>query len=80
MNAIRELLQEIAPDAMLADGLDDALVGYDTKGRAIYSVNKIIRIFTERDGMPQEEAREYFEFNIEQANVGEKTPIYLCDA
>ena len=67
-------------DTILVDGLDDALLGYDTKSRAVYSVIKIIQIFMERDGMDEETAREYFDYNVEQASLGEYTPIYLYDA
>ena len=57
-------------DTILVDGLDDALLGYDTKSRAVYSVIKIIQIFMERDGMDEETAREYFDYNVEQAYLG----------
>ena len=67
-------------DTILVDGLDDALLGYDTKSRAIYSVIKIIQIFMERDGMDENTAREWFDYNVEQAYLGEYTPIYLYDA
>ena len=67
-------------DTILVDGLDDALLGYDTKSRAIYSVGKIIQIFMERDGMDENTAREWFDYNLEQAYLGEYTPIYLYDA
>ena len=66
-------------DTILVDGLDDALLGYDTKSRAIYSVIKIIQIFMERDGMDENTAREWFDYNVEQAYLGEFTPIYLDD-
>ena len=67
-------------DTILVDGLDDALLGYDTKRRAIYSVIKIIQIFMERDGMDENTAREWFDYNLEQAYLGEYTRIYLYDA
>ena len=79
MMTLREIISEAHPDALLCDGLDEALLGHDTKGRAVYSVKKIIGIFMKRDGMDEETAVEHFEFNVEQAYVGEKTPIYLCD-
>ena len=31
-----------------------------------------------RDGMTQEEALEFFEFNVVGAWVGEQTPIFVC--
>lgn len=74
-----ESIAEFFPEALLADGLEDAIVGYDTKGRVIYSVGNIIDILVERDGMSYEDASEYFSFNIECAYVGEHTPIYMYE-
>tara|TARA_Y100000310_G_C19950705_1_gene476708 strand:- start:48 stop:353 length:306 start_codon:yes stop_codon:yes gene_type:complete len=79
---IEELKQAIEsknPDAMLVDGHDDALAGYDTKGRAIYFTDQIIGTLMKRDGMTEEEAVEFFDFNIECAYVGEYTPIYMYE-
>ena len=76
---LKEKIEETNPDAMLADGLDDALAGLDTKGRAIYFVNEIIGILMKRDGMTEEEATEFFDFNIAGAYVGEYTPIYMYE-
>ena len=33
----------------------------------------------QRDGMTEEEAQEFFEFNIACAYVGEYTPIYMWE-
>lgn len=74
-----ESIAEFNPEALLADGLEDAIVGYDTKGRVIYSVDNIIDILVERDGMSYEDASEHFSFNIECAYVGEHTPIYMYE-
>jgi len=74
-----ESIAEFNPEALLADGLEDAIVGYDTKGRVIYSVGSIIYILVERDGMSYEDASEHFSFNIECAYVGEHTPIYMYE-
>ena len=74
-----ESIAEFNPEALLANGLEDAIVGYDTKGRVIYSVGSIIDILVERDGMSYEEASEHFSFNIECAYSGEHTPIYMYE-
>ena len=76
---LKEKIEETNPEAMLADGLDDALAGFDTKGRAVYFANEIIGILMQRDGMTEEEAQEFFEFNIACAYVGEYTPIYMWE-
>ena len=76
---LKERIEEINPDAMLADGLDDALAGFDSKGRAIYHIEEILGILMQRDSMSEEEAQEFFDFNIECAHVGEYTPIYMYE-
>ena len=74
-----ESISEFNPEAKLADGFDDSILGYDTKGRVIYSVNSILDTLVNRDGMDYDEAQEYFGFNIECAYVGEYTPIYMYE-
>ena len=63
-----------------ADGLDEAIIGYDDfSGRLIYSMTKIINILIEDDGMTEEDALEYYYYNIHGGYVGEKTPIWCND-
>lgn len=63
-----DLVNEIAefnPDAILLEPrsiYDSAIIGYDTDGRVVYSVNGIVGALSE-DGMTADEAIEYFEFN-----------------
>jgi|SaaInlV_125m_DNA_1040241.scaffolds.fasta_scaffold52338_2 hypothetical protein len=79
VNLLKENIGEFNPEALLADGLDNALIGYSTTGLAIYSVGKIIEVFMERDGMSREDATDFFHFNVEGAYVGEYTPIYMYE-
>ena len=68
--------------AMLADGFEDALVGYGYQFNypvAVYSRTGCMKILMERDGMSDEEAMEYFDFNVQGAWVGESTPVFLDD-
>jgi hypothetical protein len=61
-----------------ADGFDEAIIGVDeSKIRLIYSVSKCIQILC-RD-MNEEDAIEYFRYNVSDAYVGEKTPIWCND-
>ena len=58
-----------------ADGFDDAITGYDSKAeRLIYSVDKCIEILSRE--MTEEEATEYFYFNVAGSYVGKHTPIF----
>lgn len=77
---IREYIEESTDEpVLLADGLDEALLGMtdDSPHRAVYSVTKIIDILIVRDGIPEPDAYEFFNFNIAGAYVGEHTPIYV---
>ena len=76
---LKEAIVSANERAMLVDGHDDALAGYDTQGRAIYFVDAIIGRLMQRDGMTHEEAIEFFDFNIAGAYVGEYTPIYMYE-
>jgi len=61
-----------------ADGFDEAIIGVDgTLMRLVYSVKKCIEILM-RD-MPEEEAMEYFSFNVSGSYMGEKTPVWCYD-
>ena len=76
---LRETISEYNPEAMFADGFDESIMGYSSDGKVIYSADQIIGTLMNRDGMTQEEATEYFNFNIEGAYVGEYTPIYMYE-
>ena len=61
-----------------ADGFDGAILGVDESSmRLIYSVAKCIEILMK--DMTDEDAFEYFYFNVSGAYVGEKTPIWCSD-
>lgn len=63
---------------LIADGFNDAIIGVDEKSmRLIYSVYKCIDIL--KKDMSEEEALEYFDYNISGAYMGEKTPIWCYD-
>jgi hypothetical protein len=76
-----EEIYELAPDALLCDGFDEAIIGVaERKGMepvVAYNKWKIIDILMNRDGMSYEEAVEFFDFNIIDAWVGEMTPIFI---
>jgi hypothetical protein len=78
---IRQALSESNPQALLADGLDEALLGIARRCSqptlAVYDVRKIIAILKKRDKMTTEEAWEFYEFNIVGSWVGENTPLFL---
>ena len=83
---IREILTEENPDAILYDGMDAALIGV-YRGRtsdgasedtiAVYSFLKYIDILME--DMSEEEAVEYFDFNVDGLILGKHQPIIIDD-
>jgi hypothetical protein len=62
---------------LIADGYDEAIIGQTTKELVVYNVAAIIDILMKRDGMTEEEALEFFEFNIDGSYMGEQTPIFI---
>jgi len=65
-------------ELLIADGFDNAIIGIDEASmRLIYSVSKCIEILNTE--MTEEEAVEYFNFNVMGAYMGEKTPIWCMD-
>ena len=62
---------------LFVDGMDDAIIGLTTKLIVVYSADECIKILMK--DMLEIEAIEYFNFNIEGAYMGEKTPIYIYD-
>ena len=72
------MLSEKYPDLLKADGFDEAIIGVVERigTQAIcYDTEKVIEILM-RD-MSEEEALEYFQYNIAGAWVGEHTPFFL---
>ena len=63
---ILDQVAEINPDAIVLEPrstFNRAIIGTDPDGRIVYSANKIINAFMDVDGMTEEEAIEYFEYN-----------------
>ena len=74
-------IADINPEAMLADGFDEAILGmciqFGCEPVVAYDYNKCINILVNRDGMPQPEATDYIQFNVIGAYVGLHTPVFI---
>jgi hypothetical protein len=85
MTKLKQITEHYPDEEFLsADGFDDALIGVAAIKQTaqfvlVYSRMKCIDILIKRDGMSFEEAEEYFDFNVEGAYMGEKTPIFVDD-
>jgi len=72
-------LQEMYPELELlqADGFDDAVIGIEPlSGKVIYDIDKMITVLIS-EGLSNEKAIEYLDYNVLNAYVGEQTPIYI---
>jgi len=56
-------LEELSDGAIIFDDCESAIVGRDDNGYAVYSHEKLIEIF-ESQGMTQDEAIEWIDYNI----------------
>lgn len=81
MSTMRECLELILlareAECIVLDGLDDAIVGFDTENEvAIYDYHKIIECYVAM-GMSHDEAVEFYEFNLARGlpYMGDKRPI-----
>ena len=84
---IRETLRDENPDALLYDDMDEALIGVyrgdlarqdmQESSIAVYSYVKYIEILSRE--MSEEEAVEYFDFNVAAAYIGKFQPIIIDD-
>jgi len=76
---LEKILEKYESEAFLkADGFDEAIIGVDDGSmRLIYSVKKCVEILSKE--MLEEDALDYFYFNVNGAYMGEKTPIWCND-
>jgi hypothetical protein len=81
VNCDCEKCQETETSQLLKlDGFDECYLGigdsYGEHPALVYDQNKIIEQL-KQDGMSEEEAEEYYEYNILGSYLGEKMPIFL---
>ena len=74
---ILEVVKENYPEALIADGFDEAIVGYTFQGKLVYEIPKMVHILVKRDKMTVDDALEYLDYNVLGAYVGEMTPVYI---
>ncbi len=64
----------------LADGFDEAIIGMECTGaipRVVYSIKLMVHILCNRDGMTEDEAIEFLDYNVIGSYMGEGTPLYV---
>lgn len=76
----RDEIAALDPEALLMDGFDDAILGYFIRcGQPLvvtYDRRKCIEVLVGQ-GLSEDDAEEYFEFNCAGAWVGDRTPAFL---
>jgi hypothetical protein len=81
MNNLKQHISQLNPEALTADGLDEAIVGYGGKCPSlpvvVYDYDKCVEIFMRDNEWDYDEAVEWMEFNVVNAYVGEGTPIFM---
>lgn len=78
---INEYLESIGESTLLADGFDEALIGFSQRMNepmlAVYSYEKMVQVLMDNDDLSYDDAVEYVDFNVVGAWVGEQTPIIV---
>lgn len=68
-------------EMMIMDGFDHCILGVCSRiGQpdiVAYDLDAVMRTLIEREGMTEEDAIEYFEYNQIGAYVGERTPCFV---
>jgi len=79
MNIKRDWITQKNPDALLWDGLDAAIIGIAERcgqpPTAVYDREQAIAILAKE--MTEEDAEEYFDFNVACAYIGALTPFVM---
>lgn len=74
-------INEYAEGAVLLDGLESAIIGiveeFGNGPRVLYSKFIILSILKHRDGMTEQEAEEFYDYNILGLYAGEQNAVFL---
>lgn len=73
--AVESHAEELEVEIVLADGLEDAIVGVTDDFRAVYVVEDCIAVF-ESEGMTPCDALDFFYFNVAGAHV-DSGPLFM---
>ena len=74
-------IDEYAEGAIRLDGLEGAIIGiveeFGNGRRILYSKRIILSLLQTRDGMTEQEAEEFYDFNILGLYAGEQNAVFL---
>ena len=81
MSDVKELIAEVNPEALMADGLDEAVIGIGSQHASplvvIYDYDVCVRLFMQQNEWARDEAIEWMEHNVVCSYLGEHTPIFM---
>lgn len=78
IDEISEYLEELDESSMRLVGFDECIIALTYDNSIVYDVEKIISILMKRDGMEEDEAYEFFDFNIASLKSGElNNPVFI---
>ena len=78
--AVEAWAEESEVPLIFYDGMDDAIIGVGqrfTSYFVVYDMAQVIETLMQRDGMSEEDAVEYFAFNVVGGWVGDETPCFV---
>ena len=69
-----DIISDINPDALFADGFDAAIIGYDANCTVVYDYDKCMKVLMERDGMTKQDAHEYLNWEFQLSGWFQELP------
>ena len=69
-------ISKMEGDFLIANGYDDAIIGYTDDGLVVYDSNACVELLCDQSGLSYEDSLDFLEFNTFGAYCGEKTPIF----
>ena len=76
-----EKISEVNPEALLADGFEEAILGmclqFAQEPVVAYDYEKCLNILMERDDLARTDAIDFMEFNVIGSYVGLHTPVFI---
>lgn len=78
MDLLNKILEHYPEDGYVkVDGFDAAIIGISSKGKLVYSIEKMIEILVSRNNCTHKDAADYFFYSIEDIHYGENAPIFI---
>ena len=76
-----ELAEHFGNDLLFADNFDNAIIGVSmgisSGTKVVYDAEEMARTLVVSEGITEQEAWEYLEFNTFNAYIGDNTPIFV---